>query len=51
MTILEETHHSFLIMEHDPLLSEDAGRRMVEYMTQDLTRTSKGDHPDLTHHV
>jgi hypothetical protein len=24
MTILEENHHSFLIVEHDPLLYEDA---------------------------
>ena len=24
MTILEENHHSFLIVEHDPLLCEDA---------------------------
>jgi hypothetical protein len=30
MTILEENHHSFLIVEHDPLLYEDAGE-MVEY--------------------
>jgi DNA polymerase I len=29
MTILEENHHSFLIMEHDPLLYEDA-EEMVE---------------------
>jgi hypothetical protein len=26
MTILEENHHSLLIVEHDPLLYEDAGR-------------------------
>jgi hypothetical protein len=26
MTILEENHHSFLIVEHDPLLYEDAKR-------------------------
>jgi hypothetical protein len=25
MTILQENHHSFLIVEHDPLLYEDAG--------------------------
>jgi len=24
MTILEENHHSFLIVEHDPMLYEDA---------------------------
>jgi hypothetical protein len=29
MTILEENHHSFLIIEHDPLLLEDA-EEMVE---------------------
>ena len=28
MTILEENHHSFLIVEHDPLLYEDS-REMV----------------------
>ena len=42
MAILEETHHSFLIVEHDPLFSEDAGRGMVECMTQDLKRTLQG---------
>ena len=26
MTILEENHHSFLIVEHDPMLYEDAGK-------------------------
>jgi len=31
MTILEENHHSFLIVEHDPLLYEDAEKKMVEY--------------------
>jgi DNA polymerase I len=25
MTILEENHHSFLVIEHDPMLYEDAG--------------------------
>ena len=30
MTILEENHHSFLIVEHDPLIYEDL-REMVEY--------------------
>ncbi len=30
MTILEENHHSFQIVEHDPILYEDAGE-MVEY--------------------
>jgi len=30
MTILEENHHSFLIVKHDPLLYKDAAE-MVEY--------------------
>jgi len=38
MTILEENHHSFLIVEHDPLLYEDAGE-MVEYLAQALKQT------------
>jgi DNA polymerase I len=41
MTILEENHHSFLIVEHDPLLYEDA-EEMVEYMAQALRQTSRG---------
>jgi hypothetical protein len=40
MTILEENHHSFLIVEHDPLLYEDAGER-VEYLAQVLKQTSR----------
>ncbi|MFZ2471605.1 MAG: hypothetical protein WAW52_06640 [Methanothrix sp.] len=40
MTILEENHHSFLIVEHDPLLFEDAGE-MVEYLAQALRQTSR----------
>jgi len=35
MTILQENHHSFLIVEHDPQLYEDA-KEMVEYMAQAL---------------
>jgi hypothetical protein len=31
MTIQEENHHSFLIVEHDPLLYEDAEKKMVKY--------------------
>ena len=30
MTILEENHHSFLILEHDPMLNEEDGGEMVE---------------------
>jgi hypothetical protein len=43
MTILEENHHSFLIVEHDPLLYEDAGE-MVEYLAQVLRQTFQGGH-------
>jgi DNA polymerase I len=39
MAILEENHHSFLIIEHDPMLYEDAGE-MVEYVAQGLKQTS-----------
>jgi hypothetical protein len=37
---LEENHHGFLIVEHDPLLYEDAAE-MVEYMAQALKQTSR----------
>ena len=40
MTILEENHHSFLIIEHDPTLYEDA-KEMVEYLAQALRQTSR----------
>jgi DNA polymerase I len=40
MAILEENHHSFLIIEHDPMLYEDAGE-MVEYVAQALKQTSR----------
>ena len=40
MTILEENHHSFLIVEHDPLLYEDA-TEMVEYVAKALKQTSR----------
>jgi hypothetical protein len=42
MTILEENFHSFLIVEHDPLLYEDA-REMVAYLDQ----VQGGHHPAL----
>jgi hypothetical protein len=41
MTILQENHHSLLIVEHDPLLYEDAEKRMVEYLAQALKQTSR----------
>jgi hypothetical protein len=40
MTILDENRHSSLIIEHDPMLYEDAGE-MVEYVAQALKQTSK----------
>ena len=40
MTILEENHHSFLIIEHDPILYEDA-EHMIEYVAQHLRQTSR----------
>jgi DNA polymerase I len=40
MTILEENHHSFLIVEHDSLLYEDA-EEMVEYLDQAFRQTSR----------
>jgi hypothetical protein len=39
MTILEENHHSFLIVEHE-MLYEDA-KEMVEYVAQALADASK----------
>jgi hypothetical protein len=40
MTILEENHLSFIIVEHDSLLYEDA-EEMVEYLVQALTQISR----------
>ena len=40
MTVLEENHHSFLIIEHDPMLYEDA-KEMVEYVAQSLKQSSR----------
>jgi hypothetical protein len=40
LSLLEENHHTFLIVEHDPLLYEDAGE-MVEYVAQALKQTSR----------
>jgi hypothetical protein len=40
MTILEENHHTFLIIGHDPLLYEDA-TEMVEYVAQALKQTTR----------
>jgi len=40
MTILEENRHTLLILEHDPLLYEDA-REMVEYVALAMKEASK----------
>jgi hypothetical protein len=40
MTILDENHHSFLIVEHDPMLYEDA-EHMIDYVAQHLRQTSR----------
>ena len=44
MTILEENRHTLLILEHDPLLYEDA-REMVEYVALAMKEASKGPVP------
>jgi hypothetical protein len=41
MTIREENHYSFQVVEHDPLLYEDAAE-MVEHLAQALKQTSRG---------
>ncbi len=40
MTILEESCHTLLILEHDPLLYEDA-REMTEYVALAMKDASK----------
>ena len=40
MTILEEAHHSLIIVEHDPMLYDDAAE-MVEYISYALSDASK----------
>ena len=40
MTILEEAHHSLIIVEHDPLLYED-GQEMTEYISQAMRGAAK----------
>jgi DNA polymerase I len=55
MTIFEENHHSFLIVEHDPLLYEDTNE-MVEYVAEHLRQTSREDtmlldSPDMAPHL
>ncbi|MGD0952725.1 MAG: hypothetical protein ABR985_10100 [Methanotrichaceae archaeon] len=40
MTILEEARHSLIVIEHDPMLYEDA-QGMVEYVSQGLHDAAK----------
>lgn len=40
MTVLEESSHSLLVIEHDPLLYEDA-QDMVEYASQAMRQAAK----------
>ena len=50
MTILEENHHSVLIIEHDPMLYEDA-KEMVEYVSPSPKADLQGgDHLALLAH-
>ena len=42
MTILEEAHHSLIIVEHDPMLYEDA-QGMTEYISKALKQASLED--------
>jgi DNA polymerase I len=41
MTILEEARHSLILIEHDPLLYEDA-REMTEYVSKAMSDAAKG---------
>ena len=40
MTILEEAHHSLILVEHDPMLYEDA-EDLAEYVSQALKEAAK----------
>jgi hypothetical protein len=40
MTSLEEAHHSLIIVEHDPLLYEDA-EDLAEYVSQAMKEAAK----------
>lgn len=44
MTILEVAHHSLIIVEHDPLLYEDAQEK-AEYVSQAQKGTAKDATP------
>ena len=40
MTVLEEAHHSIIIVEHDPMLYEDAAE-MIEYVSRASSDAAK----------
>ncbi len=40
MTVLEQNHHTIVIIEHDPLLYED-GQEMTEYVSQAMRECAK----------
>ncbi|HOT06344.1 MAG TPA: hypothetical protein PLI05_01790 [Methanotrichaceae archaeon] len=40
MTILEEIHHSFLIVKRDPIRCEDS-KEMIEYVAQRMLQMSR----------
>ena len=40
MAILEEEHHSLIIIEHDPILNEDS-LEMVEYVSQAMRQAAQ----------
>ena len=48
ITILEEARHSLIIIEHDPMLYEDA-QRMVEYVSEGCTMLLKRPQSYFTH--
>jgi hypothetical protein len=48
MTILEEARHSLIVIEHDPLLYEDA-QEMVEYVSKVCTMLQKRLQSCFTH--
>jgi DNA polymerase I len=48
MTILEEARHFLIIVEHDPMLYENA-QEMVEYVSQGLHDAAKEAQSCFTH--
>jgi hypothetical protein len=40
LTVLQETRHSLIFIEHDPLLWEDA-TGMIEYISKSMSETAK----------